>query len=672
MAPADLSCNALRPSKGVFDLIADFLEKCLFVAAAEAIRSQRAWNACTLEPDFASKLRHFVDSASLIASELESNAGDCQAKKHSVAEEESTLVRLVDGLLGEVVRSGHGMTDEALNSAIDKTLTNAVFAELQLLEDDVQDPSLQQDAKISEISELEVAEYWEHVEHGLETSESPVATCTTFSEAAVEARAGGAGSPPPTAASAHYVPRQRREAHEAESFDEYEDEDDPGYYIRDLSEAELLEELSQKAAQSPSAVAGVSSPGEDGDELASSVNGKQSTDPTGDTAVDTAGGSAVDAVQAEPKHNARQHPHSGDSFYPVEYEGTIFDSFNLRVVFERGKTGFEESKEFSIRMNSIVAARYQILEYLGSAAFSRAVQCLDLETNRMVCMKIIKNDKDFFDQSLDEIKLLKYINVNGEPDEHGVLRLHDYFYHKEHLIIITELLRDNLYEFSKFNRESGGPPYFTLGRIQKVTKQILRALEYVHSLRLIHCDLKPENILMKSYSRCEVKVIDFGSSCFVNDHLSSYVQSRSYRAPEVMLGLSYGQKVDLWSLGCIIAELWTGHVLFANNSVQSLLARVLGIIGEFPSHLMMRGRHVPQYFTQDGRLYQEIDVPPCPERGRRLNLLMPKKDLVGATHAHRLHGTRRPRATASASRPRPQADGHGSTPTSVHCALQVS
>mmetsp|Transcript_35443 Transcript_35443/g.110529 ORF Transcript_35443/g.110529 Transcript_35443/m.110529 type:complete len:331 (+) Transcript_35443:378-1370(+) len=276
-------------------------------------------------------------------------------------------------------------------------------------------------------------------------------------------------------------------------------------------------------------------------------------------------------------------------------------------------------------MNAVVGARYQILEYLGSAAFSRAVQCLDLETNKMVCMKIIKNDKDFFDQSLDEIKLLKFININGNVDEHGVLRLYDYFYHKEHLIIVTELLRDNLYEFSKFNRECGDAPYFTLGRIQKITKQVLSALEYVHSLRLIHCDLKPENILIKSYSRCEVKVIDFGSSCFIEDHLSSYVQSRSYRAPEVMLGLPYNQKIDIWSLGCIVAELWTGYVLFQNDSVQSLLARILGIIGPFPNHLMMRGRHVPQYFTQDGQLYQEIDGPSCPERGRRLHLLVPKK-----------------------------------------------
>merc|ERR1719356_1567664 len=241
-------------------------------------------------------------------------------------------------------------------------------------------------------------------------------------------------------------------------------------------------------------------------------------------------------------------------------------------------------------------------------------------------MKIIKNDKDFLDQSLDEIKLLKLISTNaGNIDEKHCLSLIDCFYHKEHLIIVTELLRDNLYEFSKFNRECGDEPYFTLGKLQKISKQVLTALDYVHSLRLIHCDLKPENILIRSYSRCEVKVIDFGSSCFVDDHLSSYVQSRSYRAPEVMLGLPYDQKIDLWSLGCILAELWTGYVLFQNDSVQSLLARILGIVGEFPYHLMTRGRYVPQYFTQDGQLYQEVDGPACPDRGRRLHLLVPKK-----------------------------------------------
>lgn len=62
-------------------------------------------------------------------------------------------------------------------------------------------------------------------------------------------------------------------------------------------------------------------------------------------------------------------------------------------------------------------------------------------------------------------------------------------------------------------------------------------------------------------------MIDFGSSCFTTDQLSSYVQSRSYRAPEVILGLPYGQKVDVWSLGCILAELLSGYVLFQVGSI---------------------------------------------------------------------------------------------------------
>ena len=81
-------------------------------------------------------------------------------------------------------------------------------------------------------------------------------------------------------------------------------------------------------------------------------------------------------------------------------------------------------------------------------------------------------------------------------------------------------------------------------------------------------------------------MIDFGSSCFTTDQLSSYVQSRSYRAPEVILGLPYGQKVDVWSLGCILAELLSGFVLFqvgrprhsaspSRTSVKDVLQRPL-------------------------------------------------------------------------------------------------
>ena len=151
-------------------------------------------------------------------------------------------------------------------------------------------------------------------------------------------------------------------------------------------------------------------------------------------------------------------------------------------------------------------------------------------------MKIIENNKDYVDQSIDEIKLLKYINANGDPDEKNVLKLYDYFYFKEHLFLVTEILKDNLYEFYKFANENNYENYFGLKNLKTISKQILVALDYIHDLKLIHCDLKPENILIKSIKNTQIKVIDFGSSCFIHDHLSSYVQSRSYRAPEVILG----------------------------------------------------------------------------------------------------------------------------------------
>ncbi|XP_027358460.1 uncharacterized protein LOC113867376 isoform X1 [Abrus precatorius] len=296
-----------------------------------------------------------------------------------------------------------------------------------------------------------------------------------------------------------------------------------------------------------------------------------------------------------------------------------FETFNLKIVHRKNRTGFEEDKNFHVVLNSVIAGRYHVTEYLGSAAFSKAIQAHDLHTGMDVCVKIIKNNKDFFDQSLDEIKLLKYVNKHDPADKYHILRLYDYFYYREHLLIVCELLKANLYEFHKFNRESGGEVYFTMPRLQSITIQCLEALQFLHSLGLIHCDLKPENILVKSYSRCEVKVIDLGSSCFETDHLCSYVQSRSYRAPEVILGLPYDKKIDIWSLGCILAELCTGNVLFQNDSPATLLARVIGIIGPIDQSLLAKGRDTHKYFSKNHMLYERN------QESNRLEYLIPKK-----------------------------------------------
>eukprot|EP00200_Dunaliella_tertiolecta_P003736 CAMPEP_0202359942 /NCGR_PEP_ID=MMETSP1126-20121109/13064_1 /ASSEMBLY_ACC=CAM_ASM_000457 /TAXON_ID=3047 /ORGANISM="Dunaliella tertiolecta, Strain CCMP1320" /LENGTH=1262 /DNA_ID=CAMNT_0048953517 /DNA_START=67 /DNA_END=3855 /DNA_ORIENTATION=- len=312
--------------------------------------------------------------------------------------------------------------------------------------------------------------------------------------------------------------------------------------------------------------------------------------------------------------------------YDPEYIARNYEVFDLRVYHRRCRTGFEETKDFPIRMNDLIAGRYQVMDFLGSAAFSRAIQALDVKTGMLVCLKIIKNNKDYFDQSLDEIKLLKFTNAYDPEDKHNIVRLYDFFYYKEHLFLVCELLRANLYEFQKYNRESGDAPYFTNACIQRIARQVLGSLEFLHSLGLIHSDLKPENILIKSYSRCEVKVIDLGSSCFTTDQLSSYVQSRSYRAPEVILGLPYDQKVDIWSLGCILAELSSGQVLFQNDSLATLLARLEGILGPVPEWMVQKGRYASRFYTRSGQLYERN---PATDR---YEMLIPKR----TTLSHRV------------------------------------
>ncbi|XP_059302118.1 uncharacterized protein LOC132054059 isoform X1 [Lycium ferocissimum] len=312
----------------------------------------------------------------------------------------------------------------------------------------------------------------------------------------------------------------------------------------------------------------------------------------------------LEALEGNEPDEAADEEGGATSDELLMFEGeNDFEIFNLRIIHRKNRTGFEESKDLPIVLNSIIAGRYYVTEYLGSAAFSKVIQAHDMHTGVDVCLKIIKNDKDFFDQSLDEIKLLKFVNKNDPCDEHHILRLYDYFYHQEHLFIVCELLRANLYEFQKYNQESDLEPYFTMSRLQTITRQCLEALVFLHNLGIIHCDLKPENILIKSYRRCEIKVIDLGSSCFQSDSLSLYVQSRSYRAPEVILGLPYDAKIDLWSLGCILGELCSGEVLFPNEAVVMLLARVIGMLGPIDLDMLERGQETHKYFTKDYDLY---------------------------------------------------------------------
>ena len=82
---------------------------------------------------------------------------------------------------------------------------------------------------------------------------------------------------------------------------------------------------------------------------------------------------------------------------------------------------------------------------------------------------------------------------------------------------------------------------------------------------IIHCDMKPENILLRQSNKSGIKVIDFGSGTYQNEQFYTYIQSRFYRAPEIMMGIRYTPAIDMWSFGCILFELFNGHPLFTGE-----------------------------------------------------------------------------------------------------------
>lgn len=144
-----------------------------------------------------------------------------------------------------------------------------------------------------------------------------------------------------------------------------------------------------------------------------------------------------------------------------------------------------------------------------------------------------------------------------------IVRLITNFSFRGHLCLVFELLSYNLYDLLRNTNFRG----VSLNLTRKFTSQLCSALEFLsrQDLQIIHCDLKPENILLVNPKRSAIKLVDFGSSCHVNEKVYQYIQSRFYRSPDVLLSLDYTMAIDMWSLGCILVELHTGEPLFAGQ-----------------------------------------------------------------------------------------------------------
>ncbi|KAI8800325.1 kinase-like domain-containing protein [Cladochytrium replicatum] len=241
-----------------------------------------------------------------------------------------------------------------------------------------------------------------------------------------------------------------------------------------------------------------------------------------------------------------------------------------------------EDWDYILYVNDIIGLQegqqYQILDVLGQGTFGQVVKCCNLKTKELVAVKVIKNKPAYYNQSLVEVAILDMLNNQyDKEDKHHLNRMKDTFLFRNHLCIFRGL---------------------STNLVRVFVSQILDALTVLGKAKIIHCDLKPENILLKNLDSPTIKVIDFGSACHENQTIYTYIQSRFYRSPEVLLGLPYTSSIDMWSLGCIAAELFLGLPLFPGSSEYNQVSRIVEMLGLPPNWTLEKGKASHQFFNR--------------------------------------------------------------------------
>lgn len=253
--------------------------------------------------------------------------------------------------------------------------------------------------------------------------------------------------------------------------------------------------------------------------------------------------------------------------------------------------------------SQLTHATDKIVRLLGQGTFGKVVEAFDRRKGRKVAVKIIRAVPKYRDASRIELRVLSTLAQNDSKNRNRCIHLRDCFDYRNHICIVTDLLGKSVFDFLKDN---GFVP-FPSTHIQSFARQLFTSVAFLHDLNLIHTDLKPENILLVenkyqtfTYGRNvptstkttprqaklrkvlldpEIRLIDFGSATFDDEYHSSVVSTRHYRAPEIIMQLGWSFPCDIWSIGCILVEFFTGDALFQTHDNLEHLAMMEAVCG---------------------------------------------------------------------------------------------
>uniref|UniRef100_A0A3B4XVT5 non-specific serine/threonine protein kinase n=1 Tax=Seriola lalandi dorsalis TaxID=1841481 RepID=A0A3B4XVT5_SERLL len=215
--------------------------------------------------------------------------------------------------------------------------------------------------------------------------------------------------------------------------------------------------------------------------------------------------------------------------------------------------------------------RYTTLKQLGDGTYGSVLMGRSNESGELVAIKRMKRKFYSWEEcmNLREVKSLKKLN------HANVVKLKEVIRENDHLYFVFEYMKENLYQLMKDRKK-----LFPESVIRNISFQILQGLSFIHKHGFFHRDMKPENLLCMGPEL--VKIADFGLAREIRSKppYTDYVSTRWYRAPEVLLRSStYSSPIDLWAVGCIMAELYTLRPLFPGNSEVDEIFKICQVLG---------------------------------------------------------------------------------------------
>ncbi|EON64807.1 CMGC/DYRK/PRP4 protein kinase [Coniosporium apollinis CBS 100218] len=280
---------------------------------------------------------------------------------------------------------------------------------------------------------------------------------------------------------------------------------------------------------------------------------------------------------------------------------------------------------YKIILGELIDGRYHVQTNLGKGVFSGVVRAMDSKTEKLVAIKIVRNNETMRKAGMKEIDILQKLMQADPEDKKHLIRLERSFDHKGHLCMVFENLSINLREvLKKFGRGVG----INLKAVRSYAQQMFLGLSLLKKTNILHADLKPDNVLVNE-TRNMLKICDLGSAADASENeITSYLVSRFYRAPEIILGMPYDFAIDTWSVGCTLFELYTGQILFTGKSNNQMLRSIMECRGKFSLKMLKKANYAGMHFDNDLNFRSmEKDKITGKDVVRMMTILKPTRDL---------------------------------------------